>query len=134
MSVGTKAEKYIRNVLHFAGLQPPPTIQYCDSTSAVQVARNPHSLGASRSLGIRMHGTRYAIAHQGLRLEYSITEDMVADCPTKRLARQKLARFALIFFNNLRPDWEDDYDHLRPMKDQHWYRTGTNIYESWRRI
>ena len=84
-------------------------------------ALNPHTLGASRSLGIRQHLTRYAISRGKLNLCYSITEDMVSDVLTKRLERKKLARFALIFFNNLRTDWDLEPDYLAPMFDQSWY-------------
>ena len=38
---------------------------------------------------------------------------MLANVGTKRLARRKLARFAVIFFNSLHPQWRHDYDHLR---------------------
>jgi hypothetical protein len=111
-SAGTKAAIPITEELRFMGIQPRPTGQYCDSTSAVQIARNPNNLGAARSLGIRLHTIRYAIAHQGLQLRYSITEDMVMDMLTKRLARKKLARFAAIFFNVLGNDWKSNPDDL----------------------
>ena len=121
MSMGTKSTLVILPMLEFMGIRPPPTIQYCDSTSAKQVAANPKALGAARSLGIRMHTTRYAIAKSNLQLKYSITEDMVADFLTKRLPRRKLARLSLIFFNNLCTDWPDDSDNLRPCKGVEWY-------------
>ena len=103
------------------GIQPMVPIQYCDSTSATQVARNPHKLGAARSLGIRAHATRYAISQSKLILLYSITEDMVADFMTKRMPRKSLARLSVIFFNNLREDWQLNPNHLLPRRDCEWY-------------
>jgi hypothetical protein len=121
MSIGTKQVMVLEPLLQFTGVQPMDPLQDCDSTSATQVALNPHKLGASRSLGIRQHLTRYAIAKGKLKLCYSVSEDCVADMLTKRLQRQKLARFALIFFNNLRVDWRLDPDHLAPLRDHRWY-------------
>ena len=128
MSMGTKRTRIISEILRFMGIRHPPPIQYCDSTSATQVARNPSSIGAARSLGIRMHTTRYAIAKEGLILRYSITEDMVADCLTKRLPRKKLSRFSIIFCNNLRPDWKNDSDELVPLHDSEWFPDAPSIH------
>ena len=92
MGKGTRRAKLSRGPLNFMGIQPPPDEQFCDSTAASQIVRNPHSMGASHKLGIRLHSSRYAIAHENLQLHYSITEDMVADCLTKKLPRKILAR------------------------------------------
>jgi hypothetical protein len=108
-------------LLNFTGVRPVDPLQDCDSTSATQVALNPNKLGAARSLGIRQHLTRYAIAKGNLKLCYSISEDCVADMLTKRLERRKLARFALIFFNNLRVDWRLNPNQLLPLRDHRWY-------------
>jgi len=120
-SRATKREKTTREILHFLGIQPPPATQYCDSTSTTMLAKNPQSLGAARPLGIRMHAVRYAIAHEGLQFQYAITEDMVADVLTKRLPRAKLARFALIFYNNLCWNWYEDHALLQPLHDEIWF-------------
>jgi hypothetical protein len=120
-SRGTKRELSMRNLVNFIGIQPPPAIQHCDSASAMQIAKNPHKLGASRDLAIRMHGTRCAIAHQGLQLKCSTAGDMVTDLLTKRMPRKKLARLALVFYNNLCPDWHLNPDVLRPWKDGGWF-------------
>ena len=121
MSIGTKKTMPIKAVLNFMGIQTSVPVQYCDSTSATQVARNPHKLGAARSLGIRAHGFRYGISKSQLTLCYSITEDMVADFMTKRMPRKALARLSVIFFNNLRQDWAAKPDLLLPRRDQEWY-------------
>ena len=121
MSMGTKSSLVILPMLEFMGIRPPPAVQYCDSTSAKQVAINPKTLGAARSLGIRMHTTRYAIAKSNLQLKYSITEDMVADFLTKRLPRRKLVRLSIIFFNNLSLGWANGPDNLKPLRGADWY-------------
>ena len=121
MSLGTKRGLIALVLLQFMGILPAPPTQFCDSSSAVQAVQNPHSLGAARSLGIRQHGTRYAIAKKGTTVKPSITEDMQSDIFTKRLARTKLARFSVIFFNNLKDNWNADPDYLVPRYDQSWY-------------
>ena len=88
MSIGTKQALVIRELLRFIGVHLGPDTIFCDSTSAMQVAKNPHTLGAARSLGIRMHGTRYSIAKKGTELKHSISEDECADfvipaCPAR---------------------------------------------------
>ena len=121
MSMGTKKTIPVQVLLNFMGIEPPTPTQYCDSTSATMVARNPHRLGAARSLGIREHATRFAISKSKLYLCYSITEDMVADFLTKRMPRKALARLSVVFFNNLKPNWANDPDHLLPLRDVAWY-------------
>jgi hypothetical protein len=121
MSLGTKRSISIINILRFMGINPGPVAQCCDSTSAAQVARNPHDLGASRNLGIKAHTTRCAIAHQDLQLVYEISGDMEADFLTKRMPRTQLARLSVTFFNNLRADcWALNPDFLRPLRDEVW--------------
>jgi len=121
-NVGTMALYPVVNKLNFmGGIMPAVVDQWCDSTSAKQSAVNPHSLGASRALGIRMHGTRYAISRKHLNLRYVITEDQVSDFTTKRMPRKHLARLAVIFYNNLQPNWQENPDVLKPLRDVQWY-------------
>jgi hypothetical protein len=121
MSIGTKQALIIRELLRFIGIHLGPDTIFCDSTSAMQVAKNPHTLGAARSLGIRMHGTRYSIAKKGTELKHSISEDECADFVTKRMPRKKLARLSVVFFNNLRVGWELNPDMILPSRDGEWY-------------
>jgi hypothetical protein len=121
MSIGTKQALIIRELLRFIGVHVGPDTIFCDSTSAMQVARNPHTLGAARSLGIRMHGTRYAVAKLGTKLKHSISEGECADFVTKRMPRKKLARLSVIFYNNLRMGWESNPDVLLPLRDGEWH-------------
>ena len=121
MSIGTKQAIIIRELLRFMGIHFGPDIIFCDSTSAMQVARNPRTLGAARSLSIRMHGTRFAIAKKGTQLKHAISEDQCSDFVTKRMPRKKLARLSVVFFNNLRVGWELNPDVLLPLRDIEWY-------------
>jgi hypothetical protein len=121
-NVGTMALYPVVNKLNFmGGIMPAVVDQWCDSTSAKQSAVNPHSLGASRALGIRMHGTRFAISRNHLTLRYVITEDQVSGFTTKRMPRKHLARLAVIFYNNLKPNWKEDPNVLKPLRDAKWY-------------
>jgi hypothetical protein len=78
-SVCTKQAIPVVNTMNFAGVCPCRESQHADSTSVKTIALNPNSLGAARSLGIRVHSTRCAIARKGLDLKCSITQDMLAD-------------------------------------------------------
>jgi len=111
-SVATKKSISVLNLMNFMGINPKEEVQYCDSTSVKMIALNPNSLGAARSLGIRMHTTRYAIAKRGLDLRYCITQDQISDFLTKRMPRKALARLAAIFFNCLADDWRNDWETL----------------------
>ena len=112
-SVGCKKGEAVRTLLRFAGVALDEIGQTVDSTGAKQIAENPKKLGSTRNLGIRWHLVRYHIHALGLKLKYGISEDLVADMGTKRLARKKLARFAMIFFNCLHVDWRSNWDNLK---------------------
>jgi hypothetical protein len=107
------------------GIMPAVVDQWCDSTSAKKSAvnppSNPHSLGTSRALGIRMHGTHFATSRNHLTLRCIITEDQVSDFTTKRMPRKHLAQLAVIFYNNLKPNWKEDPNVLKPLRDAKWY-------------
>jgi hypothetical protein len=66
-------------------------------------------------------GVRHFFGQIGPTQPCSISEDCVADMLTKRLEREKLARFALIFFNNLRVDWRLNPNQLFPLRDHRWH-------------
>ena len=111
-SVGCKKGGAVLILLRFAGVALDDHDQYIDSTSGKQIAENPKKLGSTRNLGIRWHLIRHAIHALNLKLKYCITEDYVPDFGTKRLARKKLERFAIIFFNCLHLDWRGNWDDL----------------------
>ena len=92
-SVGCKKGEAVRALLRFAGAALDEIGQTVDSTGAKQIAENPKKLGSTRNLGIRWHLVRHHVHALGLKLKCGITEDLVADVGTKRLARKKLARF-----------------------------------------
>ena len=112
-SVCTKQAIPVINTLNFAGIGPKRESQHVDSTSVKMIALNPNSLGAARSLGIRMHSTRCAIARKGLDLRCSITQGVLADFLSKKMPRKTLARLGAAFFNCLAPNWREDWDDLQ---------------------
>jgi hypothetical protein len=99
-------------LLRFAGVALDDHGQCIDSTSGKQIAENPKKLGSTRNVGIRWHLIRCAIHALNLKLEHFIAEGCVTDFGTKRLARKKLERFAIIFFNCLHLDWRGKWEDL----------------------
>ena len=89
-----------------------PPKQYIDSAAAKQLAENPKKMGTTRHLGIKWHFIRHHVQKGDVILAYCISEDMISDMGTKRLARKKLARFATIFFNVLHKSWRTDPNRL----------------------
>ena len=114
-SVGCKKGGVVLILLRFAGIALENHEQHIDSTgtSGKQIAENPKKLGSTRNLGIRWHLIRHAIHALNLKLKHCITEDCVPDMGTKRLARKKLERFAIVFFNCLHNLWRADWNDLR---------------------
>jgi hypothetical protein len=88
--------------LRFFGIAVRTPLQCADSTAAKQLAENPKKMGATRHLGVKWHFIRRHTQKGGVSLAHCISEGVLSDMGTKRLARKKLARFAAIFFNVLK--------------------------------
>jgi len=111
-SIGVRRLLGVIQTLRFFGIAVRTPLQYIDSTAAKQLAENPKKMGTTRHLGIKWHFIRYHVQKGDVNLAYCITEDMLSDMGTKRLARKKLARFAAIFFNVLHRSWGAKPDRL----------------------
>ena len=111
-SIGVRRMLAVIQTLRFLGIAVHVPKQYIDSTAAKQLAENPKKMGSTRHIGIKWHFIRYHVQKRDVDLAYCITEDMLSDMGTKRLARKKLARFAAIFFNVLDRNWASDPDNL----------------------
>jgi hypothetical protein len=88
-SICCKKVDVIRVKMLFLGIAVAFTTSYIDSTAALQLAKNPKKMGATRHLGVRWHLVRYHIHAKNLELKYAISEDKLADLGAKLLARKK---------------------------------------------
>ena len=116
-AIGVRRLFSVIQTLRFLRIAVRTPRQYIDSTAAKHLAMNPKKLGATRHLSIKWHFLRYHVQRKEVDLQYSITEDMLADMGTKILPRKTLARFAMIFFSTLSSRWSSDYhslDHICP--------------------
>jgi hypothetical protein len=111
-SIGVRRLLSVIQTLRFFGIAVRTPLQYIDSTAAKQLAENPKKMGTTRHLGIKWHFIRHHVQKGDVVLAYCISEDMLSDMGTKRLARKKLARFAAIFFNVLHKSWRTDPNRL----------------------
>jgi len=69
------------------------TVIYADNQGAIALARNPTQHGKSKHIATQWHFTREAVANGQVELEYTPTEQMVADGLTKALTREGFERF-----------------------------------------
>ncbi len=69
------------------------TVIYADNQGAIALARNPIQHGKSKHIATQWHFTREAVANGQVELEYTPTEQMVADGLTKALTREGFERF-----------------------------------------
>ena len=74
------------------GLAPKVCI-YGDNQSSIALARNPGFHARTKHIAIQEHYVREKVASGEIELEYLHTGDMIADCLTKNLSREKVERF-----------------------------------------
>ena len=90
MSLATGAKetlwltRFLQEILCGAWVENPMMI-YCDSNSAIQLARNDVVKGRSKHIDIRLHFIRDLIKEKILQVSYVKTEDNLADILTKPL-------------------------------------------------
>ena len=71
----------------------PATKIYVDNQGAIALARNPEFHARTKHIAIQEHYVREKITNGDVELEYLHTGDMIADCLTKNLSREKVDRF-----------------------------------------
>jgi transposase InsO family protein len=69
------------------------TILYADNQGSMALAHNPEFHARTKHIAIQEHYIREKVASEEIQLEYLPTSDMIADCLTKSLSREKLERF-----------------------------------------
>ena len=89
-----KEAVYLRQFLNELGRPlTTPTTVYADNTGAIALAQNPTQSIRSRHIDFQYHYTREKLNDGTIVLEYTPTDEMIADGMTKALAPPKFARF-----------------------------------------
>jgi hypothetical protein len=87
---------WLRRILSDLGEEQfEPTEIYCDSRSAVILARNPVYHGRSKHIEIKHHYIRELLEKGEVRLENCNTEEQIVDLMTKSLSLKKHEAFCL---------------------------------------
>ncbi len=100
-SVCSKQIVQVENMVQFLLFTcPKPYKMYTDSQACLQIANTVSKLGKVRHIEIRYHLVRCLIMAGDIKLEYCITEDMIADVFTKIVAGSQDKRPAVRFYND----------------------------------
>jgi len=91
----TKEVVWLRRLLTELGLDlHSSTILHVDNQSAIAIARNPEFHDRTKHIEVRHHFLRHKVEDKEIHLEYTPTEDQVADVLTKGIVREKHERFS----------------------------------------
>ncbi len=108
-SICCKQIMEIENMVQFLGFTcPRPYTMYTDSQACLKIATPNTTLGKVRHLEIRYHLVRRIILSGSIKLEYCITEEMLADLFTKIVTGSQDKRLAVRFYNDCVFDDEAD--------------------------
>ena len=100
-SVCCKQIMEVENMVQFLGFTcPRPYKMYTDSQACMKIATSNTTLGKVRHLEIRYHLVRCIILSGDIKMEYCITEEMLADLFTKIVAGSQDKRLAVRFSND----------------------------------
>jgi hypothetical protein len=100
-SVCCKQIMEIENMVQFLGFTcPRPYKMYTDSQACLKIATSTTTLGKVRHLEIRYHLVRCIILSGSVKMEYCITEEMLADLFTKIVDGTQDKRLAIRFYND----------------------------------
>jgi len=73
--------------------QKPATKIFFDNQGAIALAHNPEFHAWTKHIAIQEHYVREKVTTGEIELEYLHSGDMIADCLTKNLSRDKVNRF-----------------------------------------
>ena len=100
-SVCCKQVLEVENMVQFLGFTcPRPYKMYTDSQACLKIATSNTTLGKVRHLEIRYHLVRCVILSGNIKMEYCITEEMLADLFTKIVDGSQDKRLAVRFYND----------------------------------
>jgi hypothetical protein len=91
----TREVVWLRRLLAESGLDlRRPTVLHVDNQSAIAIARNPEFHDRTMHIEVRHHFIRHKVEGEEIHLEYTPTDDQVANVLTKGLVREKHERFS----------------------------------------
>jgi hypothetical protein len=100
-SVCCKQILEIENMVQFLGFTcPRPYKMYTDSQACLKIATSNTTFGKVRYLEIRYYLVRCVILSGNIKMEYCITEEMLADLFTKIVDGSQDKRLAIRFYND----------------------------------
>jgi hypothetical protein len=86
-SAGTQA-LWLRKVLEEIGeKQIHPTVNFCDNTSAIKLAKNPVHHSREKHFDLKYHFIRYLVQKKEVELRYIKTQEQLVDIFTKEIAK-----------------------------------------------
>eukprot|EP00253_Pinus_taeda_P035879 PITA_35879 len=89
----SKEALWLRQILsEFGFLQQHPTTLWCDNQSAIQLCKDPVQHQRNKHIELHMHFIRKLIHDHVLEVQYSSTDDQVADIFTKALTEAKFTK------------------------------------------
>jgi len=86
---GVKEGMWLHGLVHSLGLNVQRPIIYCDSQSALSLAKNPVYHERSKHIDVRLNFIRDAIKDKQLSIEKIATTNNLADMLTKPLPTEK---------------------------------------------
>ena len=93
LSVATQKAIWLRHLQEELGVTDTgPTLIYEDNQGAISMAKNPVFHKRTKHVQIRYHFVREAVEQGTIILEYCRTDDTLADCFTKALARDQFEK------------------------------------------
>lgn len=85
---------WVRRILEDLGhSQDSATVIWCDSQSAINLAKNPGQHGKAKHIELKYHFIRDMVKQEKVVLQYCKTNEQVADCLTKALSKEKFVSF-----------------------------------------
>jgi hypothetical protein len=100
-SICCKQILQLENMVQFLNFTcPKPYKMYTDSQACLQIANTSSKLGKVRHIEIRYHLMRCLVMSGDIKLEYCITEDMIADVFTKIVTGSQDKRLSVRFYND----------------------------------
>ena len=91
-----KEAVYLQQLLEEIGLKALPVTIYEDNQPCIHIASNPVTSNRSKHIAVRYHYVREVISNGKVQVLYKSTQEMIADCLTKNLAKDKVEKFRSI--------------------------------------
>ena len=81
---------WMKNFLQELGMKQEKYVMFCDSQSAIHLAKNSSYHSRTKHIDVRYHWTRDVVSSKLLKLEKIHTDDNGSDMMTKTLPNEKL--------------------------------------------